>query len=95
MAEELIHPGETLKKDFLDRYGISQVELAEHLDISFQRVNEIINGRRGITPETAILLAQAFPPTSPEFWILLQAKYDLELFQSTTKVLVVKPMISN
>ncbi len=91
MSEE--HPGVALKKKFLDPNGISQVELAVHLGISFQRVNEIINGRRGITPETAVLLAQAFPPTSPEFWILLQARYDLGSFIAETPVKVVKPMI--
>ncbi len=84
------HPGEILKRNFLDRYGISQVEIAEHLGISFQRVNEIVNGRRGITPETAFLLAQAFK-TNPDFWMMLQASYDLRSFEGPVKN--VKPMI--
>jgi len=87
-----MHPGVALKKKFLDPHGISQVELAEHLGVSFQRVNEIVNGRRGITPETAILLAQAFD-TNPEFWILLQARYDLDSFRQSTPVKVVKLIV--
>ena len=89
---ELIHPGEVLKEQFLDKHGITQVELAEHLGISFQRVNEIINGRRGITPETAHLLAQAFR-TNPDFWLAMQLRYDMDAFTAENKVRQVKPMI--
>jgi addiction module HigA family antidote len=55
---------------------ISQTELAEHLQIPIQRVNELVKGKRGVTPETAWLLAGAFG-TSPEFWINLQVAHDL------------------
>jgi len=55
---------------------LTQKELADHLDIPIQRVNEIVRGKRGISPDTAWLLSGAFD-TSPEFWLNLQAMYDL------------------
>jgi addiction module HigA family antidote len=70
------HPGEILLEEYLKPLGITQVALAQHLGIPVQRVNEIVNGKRGITPETAWLLAHAFE-TSPEFWTDLQVTYDL------------------
>ena len=70
------HPGEILLEDFLKPLGVSQVALAEHLDIPVQRINELVRGKRGVTPETAWLLAGALG-TSPEFWINLQANHDL------------------
>ena len=56
--------------------GVTQVRLAEHIGVSVQRINEIIRGKRGVTPETAWLLAQAFG-TTPQFWVNLQSNYDL------------------
>ena len=70
------HPGEILLEDFLKPLGVSQVALAEHLDIPVQRINELVRGKRGVTPETAWLLAGALG-TTPEFWINLQANHDL------------------
>ena len=70
------HPGEILLEDFLKPMGVSQVALAEHLKIPVQRVNELVRGKRGVTPETAWLLAGALG-TTPEFWINLQANHDL------------------
>jgi len=70
------HPGEVLLEEFLVPMGISQVALAKHLGIPVQRVNEIVRGKRGVTPDTAWLLAQAFG-TTPEFWMNLQMAYDL------------------
>jgi addiction module HigA family antidote len=70
------HPGEILLEEFLKPLGISQVALAEHLDIPVQRINELVRGKRGVTPETAWLLAGALG-TTPEFWINLQANHDL------------------
>jgi addiction module HigA family antidote len=72
------HPGEVLLEEFLVPLGITQVELARHLGIPTQRVNEIIKGKRGITPATSWLLADAFE-TTPEFWLSLQATRDLAL----------------
>lgn len=70
------HPGEVLREEFLEELGIPQLQLAEKLGITVQRVNEIVNGKRGITPETAWLFAGAFG-TTPEFWMNLQSQYDL------------------
>jgi addiction module HigA family antidote len=70
------HPGVILLEESLEPMEITQVRLAEALGISNQRVNEIVNGKRGITPETAWLFARAFK-TSPEFWMNLQVQHDL------------------
>jgi antitoxin HigA-1 len=70
------HPGEVLRAEFLEPLGFSQVALAAHLGVPVQRINELIRGKRGITPETAWLLAQAFG-TTPQFWINLQSAHDL------------------
>ncbi|WP_020676292.1 HigA family addiction module antitoxin [Geopsychrobacter electrodiphilus] len=72
------HPGRILKEEFLDELSISQVAFAAHIKVPVQRVNEIVRGKRGITSETAWLLAQALD-TTPEFWLNLQATYDLAL----------------
>jgi addiction module HigA family antidote len=70
------HPGEVLLEEFLIPMGVTQVALAKHLGIPVQRVNEIVRGKRGVTPETAWLLSEAFG-TTPEFWLNLQMAYDL------------------
>ena len=70
------HPGIILLKEFLEPLGQSQKALAEHLGVPMQRVNEVVRGKRRVTPETAWLLGEAFK-TSPEFWLNLQATYDL------------------
>ena len=70
------HPGEILLEEFLKPSGMSQVELAQKLSVPVQRINTLINGKRGITAETALLLAREFK-TSPEFWMNLQAGFDL------------------
>ncbi len=70
------HPGEILIEDFIKPLGVTQVALAEHLNIPVQRINELVRGKRGVTPETAWLLAGALG-TTPEFWLNLQANHDL------------------
>jgi antitoxin HigA-1 len=70
------HPGVILSQEFLTPLGISQVAFAAHLGVPVQRINELIRGKRGITPETAWFLSQALD-TTPEFWINLQTAYDL------------------
>lgn len=79
------HPGEVLQEEFLDQMGLTQVKLAAHIGVPVQRINEIIRGKRGITPETAWLLAQAFG-TTPEFWVNLQANYDLASARPTRSI---------
>lgn len=70
------HPGEVLREEFLEPLGQTQVALAEHLGVPLQRINELVRGKRGVTPETAWLLSQALN-TTPEFWLNLQAAHDL------------------
>lgn len=79
------HPGQILLEEFLNPLGLSQVALAGHIGVSVQRVNEIVRGKRGVTPETAWLFAEAFG-TSPEFWLNLQANYDLVRYRPKRQV---------
>jgi addiction module HigA family antidote len=69
-------PGEILLYEFLEPLGITQTEFARRLGIPIQRINTIINGRRAVTAETALLLAAALQ-TTPEFWLNLQRNHDL------------------
>ncbi len=70
------HPGEILLHEFLEPKDIAQTELAHALGVPVQRINTIVNGKRGITAETAIMLARYFK-TTPEFWMNLQNAWDL------------------
>ena len=70
------HPGEILEKDFLMPMEISQSRLAEHLGCKPGKINEIVNCKRGITPEMALSLSDALG-TSAEFWLNLQGNFDL------------------
>lgn len=70
------HPGEVLVEEFLKPLGMSQVQLAERIRVPFQRVNSLANGRRGVTPDTALRLARVFG-TSPDLWLNLQQAWDL------------------
>lgn len=84
------HPGVILLKEFLEPLGVSQKALAAHVGISVQRVNEIVRGKRGVTPETAWLFSEAFQ-TTPEFWLNLQAVHDLSANRPVTHV---EPLLS-
>jgi addiction module HigA family antidote len=70
------HPGEVLLEEFLKPLGMSQVALAAKMSVPIQRVNTLINGKRDVTAETAVLLARALK-TSPEFWMNLQTTLDI------------------
>ena len=70
------HPGEILLTEFLEPMKLSQAELAKKMDVPIQRINTLVNEKRGITAETAILLSRALK-TSAEFWMNLQSIYDL------------------
>lgn len=69
-------PGEMLAEEFLKPLGMTQAELAERIGVSYVRLNEIVNGRRGITPSTALRLAKALR-TTPDFWLNSQLAIDL------------------
>lgn len=72
------HPGVILLKEFLEPLNVTQKALALHLGVPVQRINEIVRGKRGVTPETAWLLSESFN-TSPEFWLNLQSVHDLSV----------------
>jgi addiction module HigA family antidote len=73
-----VTPGEMLKEEFLAEYGLSQNELAKAVGISPNRITDIVNYRRRITPDTALRLGLYFG-NSPEFWMNLQSRYDLKI----------------
>jgi addiction module HigA family antidote len=70
------HPGQILLQEFLEPLHLTQAELARALAIPLNRVNELVRGKRGVTPETALLLAGYFK-NSAEFWMNLQTAHDL------------------
>lgn len=72
-----IHPGETLREDFLKPLGLTANRLAMELLVPVTRINDVVRGRRSITADTALRLARYFG-TTPQFWINLQSNYDLE-----------------
>ncbi|MFP4029574.1 MAG: HigA family addiction module antitoxin [Candidatus Brocadiia bacterium] len=73
---EPTHPGEMLREEFLRPMDITQRELAESIHVPYQRVNEVINGKRGVTPSTALRLSKYFGNTAG-FWMNLQLRWDL------------------
>ena len=79
------HPGVILATEYLRPLGLTQVDFAAHIGVSVQRINEIVRGKRGVTPDTAWLFAQALN-TTPEFWLNLQAMHDLARFKPKRSV---------
>ena len=81
MAEQKIppiHPGEILMEEFLTPMGLSQNKVALDIRVPARRINEIVHGKRSITPDTALRLAKYFN-MSPQFWLGLQMAYDLDI----------------
>ncbi len=78
-----IHPGEILQEEFLEPYNLSQNALANAIGVSPRRINEIVNKKRSITADTALRLSLYFG-VSPDFWLHLQSKYDLEITKEST-----------
>ena len=72
-----IHPGEVLYEDFMKPLSLSQNRIGRELGVSPRRINEIIHGKRGVTADTALRLGRYFG-TTPEYWMNLQVRYDLE-----------------
>ena len=70
------HPGEMLLEEFLDPMGLTQRDLADGIHVPYQRVNELVNQRRGVTPSTALRLAKFFGTTAG-YWMNLQLRWDL------------------
>jgi len=80
MAKKLppVHPGEILLEEFLEPMGISQYRLSKDISVPPRRINEIVLGKRAITPDTALRLSRYFG-LSERFWINLQTRYDIEV----------------
>src|SRR5918911_1496433 len=77
MAKRALHPGEILRRDFLDGLGVTQYRLATDIEGPPPRINEIVRGLRGISADTALRLARYFR-TTPQFWLNLQTRFDIE-----------------
>lgn len=77
---KVTHPGQILLQEYLIPLGQTQKNLADHLGVPTQRINELVRGKRGVTPDTAWLLSQAFE-TTPEFWMNLQNNHDLSMLE--------------
>ncbi|WP_448808437.1 HigA family addiction module antitoxin [Agromyces bauzanensis] len=77
-AHDPIHPGEILLEEFLEPLGVSQYRLALTIGVPPRRINEIVHGKRAITPDTALRLSRALG-TSERFWLNLQNRYDLDV----------------
>ena len=73
-----IHPGEILIEEFLKPMGLSQYRLAKDISVPPRRINEIVHGKRSITADTALRLGRFFG-ISPQFWLNLQTRFDLEV----------------
>lgn len=73
-----VHPGEILEEEFLKPFHLSQYRLAKDISVPPRRINEIVHGLRAVSVDTALRLARYFG-NSPEFWMNLQARYDLEI----------------
>ncbi|MCB9768841.1 MAG: HigA family addiction module antidote protein [Candidatus Omnitrophica bacterium] len=73
---EPTHPGQMLLEEFLQPMGITQQKLADEIRVPYQRINEIVNSKRGVTPSTALRLSKFFG-NSPDFWLNLQMRWDL------------------
>jgi addiction module HigA family antidote len=77
-----IHPGEILMEEFLKPMGISQYRLAKDISVPPRRINEIVHGKRGVTADTALRLGRFFG-MSPQFWLNLQTRHDLEVTEDS------------
>lgn len=84
IKREPTHPGDILLHEFMEPLGISQTQLAKDIDTTFRTINEIINHKRGISPEMAVRLSRYFG-TSEELWINLQAQYELHRVKEKKK----------
>lgn len=84
-----LYPGEVLYEEFLKPLGLSQNQLARELKVPPRRINEIVLGKRGISADTALRLARHFG-TSPEFWLGLQADYELDVAKDQSEARIAK-----
>ena len=91
----LVHPGEILRDEFLSPMDLSVYRLAQAIKVSRPRLNDLVLGRRGVTTDTALRLGRYFG-TTPEFWINLQTRYDLDVAERTVRAKIeqeIKPCV--
>jgi addiction module HigA family antidote len=90
-----IHPGEVLLEEFLKPTGITRYRLAQAISVPARRINEIVHGKRAISPDTALRLSRALG-TSDRFWMNLQSRYDLDIAvaQHHEEFDQIKPLVS-
>ncbi|MBI5880323.1 MAG: HigA family addiction module antidote protein [Chloroflexi bacterium] len=90
------HPGEVLLEEFLIPMSLTQRDLARAIRVPYQRINEIVNGRRGLTPSTALRLARFFG-TSADFWMNMQLRLDLYAVRQheTSTLRMIKPFVAS
>jgi addiction module HigA family antidote len=79
-----IHPGKILLEEFLEPMSISQYRISKDISVPPRRINEIVHGKRSITADTALRLGKFFGMT-PQFWLNLQSRYDLEVAEDSLK----------
>ena len=79
-----VHPGEVLRDEFLTPLALSVYQLAQALKVSRPRLNDVVLGRRGVTVDTALRLGRYFG-TTPDFWLNLQTRYDLDVAELTVR----------
>ena len=88
-----VHPGEVLAEEFLGPLGLSQNKAALAMRVPARRINEIVHGKRSVTADTALRLARYFG-TTPEFWVHLQAHYDLEVARDTSGARIAREVMT-
>jgi addiction module HigA family antidote len=86
---EPTHPGKILRNEFLLPMNLTQQQLADAIYVPFQRVNELVNGKRGVTPSTSLRLAKFFG-VSVDFWMNLQARWDLYIMRNKEREILEK-----
>jgi addiction module HigA family antidote len=91
--QDPIHPGEILQLDFIEPLGITQNRIAVAIGVPPRRINEIVHGKRRISADTALRLSRYFG-NSAEFWLSIQARYDLDLAQdkASDEIAQIKPL---
>ncbi len=93
LFEEPMHPGEVLKELYLDPLGMSAIALARRLDVPRTRVERLVKGVTGITPDTALRLARAFN-TTPAYWMNMQTNYDIAAASKKLEVSGIQPLLA-
>ena len=93
LFEEPMHPGKVLKELYLDPLGMGAIALARRLDVPRTRVERLVKGVTGITPDTALRLARAFN-TTPAYWMNMQANYDIAAASKKLEVSGIEPLLA-